>query len=62
MWDIHMTKLCNIDDKEVAPNKFLSSILLIHIIFLAQLFSKKSPRYCYSPGVVVGSMVVVRKL
>ena len=51
-----MRKLCNIDDKEVAPNKFLSSILLIHIIFLARLFSKKTLRYCHSPG---GGVVVV---
>ena len=36
-------------------------LIRIGVFLLAHLFSKKTSRYCHSPGVVVGGVVVVRR-
>ena len=36
------------------------SYLVSRQVLLAQLFSKKTSRYCHNPGVVIGSVVVRR--
>ena len=44
-------------DESICHFRGVKSVLLLFVLFLAQMFSKKTWRYCHSPVVVDGGSV-----